>query len=106
MPRYLLKASYTLEGIKGVASGGGSARRDVVKTTIEGLGGTLEAFYFAFGDTDAYVVAELPDNATAAAIALTVNAAGGAEVGTVVLLTPEEIDEASKKSVDYRPPGQ
>jgi uncharacterized protein with GYD domain len=105
MARYLLKASYTLEGVKGVVREGGSGRRDSVAKMTEALGGKLESFYFAFGDTDAYVVAELPDNKAAAAVAMAVNSAGGAQVETVVLLTPEEVDEAAKTAVAYRPPG-
>jgi uncharacterized protein with GYD domain len=70
------------------------------------LGGTLEAFYYAFGETDAYVIAEAPDNVSMAALALTINASGVAAVKTTVLLTPEEIDEAVKKTPSYRPPGQ
>lgn len=70
------------------------------------MGGTLEAFYYAFGETDAYVIAEAPDNVSMAALALTINASGVAAVKTTVLLTPEEIDEAVKKTPSYRPPGQ
>jgi uncharacterized protein with GYD domain len=105
MAKYLLKASYTTDGVKGVLKDGGSGRRAAVEQTVQGLGGSLESFYFAFGDTDAYVVVDLPDNATATAISLVVNAAGGAQVTTVPLITPEEADEATKKSVEYRPPG-
>jgi uncharacterized protein with GYD domain len=105
MPKYLVKASYTTEGVKGVLKEGGSSRRDTVAKVIEGLGGTMESFYFAFGDDDVYATADLPDNVTAAAIALAVNSSGAVNVKTVVLMTPEEIDEASKRTVDYRPPG-
>jgi uncharacterized protein with GYD domain len=105
VPKYLWKASYTQSGVKGVAKEGGSARVEAVKQATESVGGTLEAFYFAFGENDAYVIADLPDNATAAAIAITVNGAGGATVETVPLLTPEEVDEATKKNVDFRPAG-
>ena len=105
MAKYLLKASYTIDGVKGVLKDGGSGRRAAVEETVRGLGGSLESFYFAFGDTDAYVVVDLPDNATATAISLVVNSAGGAQVTTVPLMTPEEADEATKKSVEYRPPG-
>ena len=105
MPKYLFTASYTQEGVKGVASAGGSSRRDAVAHVAESVGGSLESFYFAFGGHDAYVLVDLPDNESAAAVALTVNSAGGAVVSTVVLLTPEEVDAAAKKSVDYRPPG-
>ena len=106
MPKFLFEASYTLDGVKGVQSKGGTSRRDAVASVAESVGGRLESFHFAFGDRDAYVVVDLPDNESATAVALTVNAAGGATVRTVVLLTPEEVDAAAKRSVDYRPPGQ
>jgi uncharacterized protein with GYD domain len=105
MPKYLIEASYTLEGIKGVQSAGGSARRDAVAAAAQSAGGSLESFYFGFGDSDAYVTVDLPDNESAASIAIAVAAAGGARTKTVALLTPEEIDSAAERSVDYRPPG-
>jgi uncharacterized protein with GYD domain len=91
--------------VKGVHSAGGSARREAIAKTAEGIGGKLESFYVAFGDPDAYVIVEAPDTEAAAAVALAVNASGGATVRTVVLLTPEEVDAAAQRSVDYRPPG-
>jgi uncharacterized protein with GYD domain len=105
MAKFLLKASYTTEGVKGVLSGGGSARREAVESMVEGLGGTVEAFYFAFGDADVYVIIDVPDGTTAAAISMAVNGSGAVQVATVPLLTTEDIDEAAKKSVDFRPPG-
>lgn len=105
MPKYLLQVSYTLEGVKGVLKDGGSARRAVAQAAVKSAGGKVESFHFAFGSTDAYVIAELPDNAAAAALALTVSAGGGATVATTALLTPEEIDKAVGTTVKYRPPG-
>lgn len=105
MPKFLIEASYTLDGAKGVQSAGGTGRRDAVAKVAESVGGSLESFHFAFGDSDAYVIVDLPDNESAAAVALTVNASGGATTKTVVLLTPDEVDAAAKRSVDYRPPG-
>ena len=105
MPKFMFEASYTQDGVKGVQSAGGSSRRDAVAQVAKSVGGKLESFHFAFGESDAYVIVDLPDNESAAAVALTVNAAGGAVVKTVVLLTPEEVDAASKRSADYRPPG-
>jgi uncharacterized protein with GYD domain len=105
MPKYLIEASYTLEGVKGVQSAGGTSRRDAVAKVAESVGGRLESFYFAFGDHDVYTVVDLPDNESAAAVALTVNASGAVAVRTVVLLTPDEVDAAAKRSVDYRAPG-
>jgi len=103
--KYLIQASYTLQGTKGLLKEGGSSRRAVVKQMVEGLGGKLDAFYYAFGETDVFVIMDLPDAQSAAAISLAVNAAGGAEVSVTHLLTPEEIDAACKKSVAYRAPG-
>ena len=105
MPKYLIEASYTQQGIEGVQSAGGSSRRDAVAAACESVGGTMESFHFAFGDADAYVICDLPNNEAATALALKVNAAGGATAKTVVLLTPEEVDAAIKQSADYRPPG-
>lgn len=105
MPKFLLEASYSREGVKGVQSAGGSSRRDAVADLAKSVGGELESFYFAFGESDAYVIVDLPDNESAASAALTVNAAGGATVKTVALITPEEMDAAAGRSVQYRPPG-
>ena len=105
MPRYLFEASYSPQGAQGVASAGGSSRRSAIEDLAQGLGGRLESFDFAFGEVDAYVIVELPDNAAATACALAVNGAGGASVKTIQLLTPEEVDEAAERSAAYRPPG-
>ena len=105
MAKFLVKGSYTTDGVKGILNDGGTARRAAVQKMVEGLGGSQEAFYFAFGDTDVYVLVDLPDNTSAAAISMVVNATGAVQVELVPLLTPEEADEAAKMSVDYRPPG-
>jgi uncharacterized protein with GYD domain len=105
MPKYLLEVAYTLEGVRGVVAKGGSARKAAAQATAKSVGGKVDSFYFAFGGTDVYVVADLPDNAAAAALALAVTAGGGASVRTVVLLTPDEIDAATKEGVKYAPPG-
>ncbi len=105
MPKYLISASYSLDGVKGLQSAGGSSRRDAIAKVAESVGGRLESLYFAFGDRDVYTIVDLPDNESATAVALTVNASGAVTVGTTVLLTPEEVDGAAKRSVDYRPPG-
>ena len=105
MAKYLFQASYTEKGLEGLFKDGGSKRREDVAKAIKGMGGTLEAFYYAFGYTDVFCIAELPGNVDAGAFALRVAAAGGATLKTTVLITPEEIDEAVKKAIDYRPPG-
>jgi uncharacterized protein with GYD domain len=105
MPKYLIEAAYTADGAKGLLAKGGSARRKAVEDAAKSVGGRVEAFYFAFGATDAVTILDLPDHASAAALALTVSASGAVESATTVLLTPEELDEASKKSTQFRPPG-
>jgi uncharacterized protein with GYD domain len=106
MPKYLIQASYTAEGTKGVLKGGGSARRSAAQQAIESVDGRLEGFYFAFGGDDVFAILDAPDNVSLAAAALAINASGAVHTKTTVLLTPEEIDQASKKTVRYRPPGQ
>jgi uncharacterized protein with GYD domain len=106
MPKYLFQASYTQAGLKGLLKEGGTGRREAVEKAIKGLGGVLEAFYYAFGYNDVYAIADLPDNVSTTAFSLITNAAGTAKVQTTALITPEEVDQAVKKAVDYRPPGQ
>lgn len=105
MPKFLVVAKYTNPGLKGVVAKGGTARREAVEKLVAGLGGHLESFYFGFGDADAYVTVDLPDNTSAAAVALVVGSSGMVETSTIVLLTPEEIDQAANTTVEYTPPG-
>jgi uncharacterized protein with GYD domain len=106
MPKYLLKVSYTADGVKGVLRDGGSARRQAAEAAVKSTGSRLESMYFAFGDDDVYCIIDGPDNATMAAAAMAISASGLVKAHTVVLLTPEEIDQASKKTVSYTPPGR
>ncbi len=105
MPKYLISGSYTPTGITGVVGEGGSSRREAVEKVATSVGGTVEAFYFAFGGDDFYVTVDLPGNEAAAAVAMTVAASGAATPRTTVLLTPEEVDAATKLSPTYRAPG-
>ena len=106
MPKYLWEANYVGEGLKGLLKEGGSSRRAVVEKIVNSMGGKLEAFYYAFGETDLYGIADMPDNVSTAAFALTIAASGAVTLKTTVLLTPEEIDSAAKKTPSYRPPGK
>ena len=106
MAKYLLEASYTAEGVKGLAKEGGSSRRKKVEKMIRAVDGRLEAFYYAFGTTDAYLIVDVPDAVTAAALSLAVNQSGAVQLKTHVLLTPEEMDQATKKIVKYKAPGE
>jgi uncharacterized protein with GYD domain len=105
MPKYLLEVNYTTEGAKGLLKDGGSKRRQVANALIEGLGGKMEALYFAFGKTDVFAIADLPDSTAAAAAALALAASGAVTSKTTVLITPEEMDQAVKKSTRYTAPG-
>ena len=106
MGKYLVKARYTSEGVKGVASTGGTSRREAVAKMAEGLGGSLESFYFAFGAEDLVVICDLPDNVSALAFSLAINGSGMAKGHVTVLATVEEVDAAIKKTPQYRAPGQ
>ncbi|HEY7723573.1 MAG TPA: GYD domain-containing protein [Pedococcus sp.] len=106
MSRYMFIARYDSAGVKGVVSKGGSARAAVIEKLAADLGGRMESFDFAFGEDDVYTLVELPDNKAAAAVALAVNSTGLAHVRTVVLMSPEEVDAATRQDVSYTPPGQ
>ena len=106
MPKFMLQVSYTLEGVRGLAAQGGSARKKAAAAAVRSVGGKLETFHFAFGADDAYTIVDMPDNEAAAALALAISAGGGATVRTVALLTPEEIDAAVARQVSYTPPSR
>jgi len=106
MAKYLLQGSYSAEGAKGLLKDGGSKRRAAAKTLVESLGGKIECLYFAFGKTDVVAIVDMPDSASAAAASLTIGASGALTGRMTVLLTPEEIDQATKKSAKYTPPGK
>jgi uncharacterized protein with GYD domain len=105
MPKYLFQASYTPQGEEGVRAKGGSDRRDAVADTMRSAGGELECLYFQFGEHDAFAIVDLPDDEAAAAVSLIENAAAGATITVTTLLTPEQMDEAAGRAVNYRPPG-
>lgn len=108
MPKYMLKASLTQEGAAGLLKEGGTGRREAITKLVESMGGTLESLYFAFGDTDVYVIADAPEPASVVAASLTVSSTGIGGISTTVLLTPEDLDAARDTAgqIEYRPPGQ
>lgn len=106
MGKYLVRASYTAEGAKGLLKDGGSKRVEVVRNLLKAAGATLESIYFALGEHDVYIIVDAPDHATVTAIALATNASGAVKVHTTVLLTPQEVDAAVKKTLNYTAPGR
>jgi uncharacterized protein with GYD domain len=105
MPKYLVQSSYNAEGAKGLLKEGGTARRSAAEKVLKSVGGKLESFYFAFGETDAFLIVEMPDNVAAASVSLAVAASGAVHIRTTPLLSCEEMDAAVKKHADYRKPG-
>lgn len=105
MAKYLIKASYTAEGTKGLLRDGGTRRRTAVEEMVQSLSGKLEAFYFGYGEADVYAIADMPDDVSAIAISMIVNASGAVALSTTPLLSAEQVDAACKRSIDYRPPG-
>lgn len=105
MPKYLWSGSYTAEGIKALMAEGGTARRTAISRLADSLGGRLDAMYFSFGSSDVFAIFDMPDNVTAAAVQLAVGSSGSIQGGVTVLITPEELDAATRKAPVYRPPG-
>jgi uncharacterized protein with GYD domain len=105
VPKYLISANYTAEGMAGVRAAGAKARVDAVATMLEAMGGRLESFHFAFGETDVFVIAEAPDDEAVAAVSIAINGSGAVSTRTTKLLTVDQVDEALRRTVDYHPPG-
>jgi len=106
MPKYLIQASYTAEGLKGLQKDKASGRRSAVMSALEPLGGKLDAMYYALGEHDVFAVVDLPDTQTITALSVAVSASGMVRTSTTALLTVEEADQALAKSISYRPPGR
>lgn len=106
MPHYLFRANYVGDGVKGLMSEGGTSRRDAARAAIESVGGSLEAMYYAFGETDVYGFCELPDVASAVALSLLINSSDSVQINLTPLLTVEDVDAAASKTPDYRAPGK
>jgi uncharacterized protein with GYD domain len=104
MPKYLAKARFSSEGLKGLRSAGAASREEMNRIAVQSLGGTLEAFYFAFGEFDMYAIIDFPDDEAAAAASLAVNTVGAVQVEVVKLLTPRQVDAALALTPEYRPP--
>ncbi len=106
MSKYLIKANYNSDGAAGLAAKGGSARRDAVGKMVADAGGSIDCFYYAWGETDAYLVVEMPSDEAMLGIALSVNKSGATTITTTPLLTPEQIDVAASSAPGYTPPGK
>jgi uncharacterized protein with GYD domain len=105
MPKYLVRASLSTDGLKGTLKEGGTKRRDAVAELARSVGGQLEAFYYAFGEDDIIAIFDSPDNVSAATASMTSTAAGAGRATTIVLITPEEMDQIAQRHAQYRPPG-
>jgi uncharacterized protein with GYD domain len=106
MAKYLVTGSYTADGLKGLLKEGGNGRRKAVEDAIKAMGGRLEAYYFSFGDSDVVTIVDVPDNVTAAALAIGISSTGTVGTKTTVLLSADEIDQAVKKTLNFRPAGR
>ena len=106
MPKYLVEASYTPEGVRGLQKEGAVARVDNAAKVAAALGGKCDVFHWSFGNNDVVAIFDLPSSADAAALALAVSASGLVHAKTTPLLTAPECDLALKKSVAFRPPGK
>ena len=105
LAKFLIQGSYTAEGTRGLIKEGGSGRQAAVQKALEGLGGTLDCMYYAFGADDVILICDLPDTTSGLALSLAVNATGAVRISTTPLFSVEEVDAACKKAVSYRPAG-
>ena len=105
MAKFLIQGSYTAEGAKGLIKEGGTGRRAAIQKALDGLGGKVDAFYYAFGANDVVLICDIPDAINGLALSLAVNASGAVRVSTTPLLSVEDVDAACKKAVSYRPAG-
>jgi uncharacterized protein with GYD domain len=105
MAKYLIQAAYTAAGAQGLLKEGASGRKKAVEQAVKSIGGKIEALYWAFGEHDTFLIVELPDNTSAAALSLAVSSSGAVRITTTPLMTLQEVDAACKQAVKYRPPG-
>jgi len=105
MPKFLIKGSYTAEGLKGLQKDKASGREKAISAACSALGGKLDAVYYALGDDDVFVVVDLPSHVQVSSLCVTVGASGMVSTRTVPLLTVAEMDKALGESANYRPPG-
>ncbi len=106
MPKYLYTGSYTDQGLQGLMKDGGTKRMEVTRKAIESLGGKMEAYYFALGGNDFFIILEAPDNVKAITGSLIANASGTVKVSITALVSPEEVDQAVNQTMDWQPPGR
>src|SRR5256712_11617227 len=105
MPKYFFQGSYSVEGIRGLQKDGGSKRRAAAQQAAQSVGGKLDTFYFALGTDDVVGIIDLPDNVSAAAVSLVINAAGAFKFKKTWLVPPAETGPATKKRANFKPPG-
>ena len=105
MSKYLVVASYSSDGVKGLMQEGGSARSAAAAAAIESVGGSLDCMYYAFGDDDVVGICDMPDSASAAAVSMMINSTGAVSLKLTPLITVEEVDAAAALTPAYRPPG-
>lgn len=105
MSKFLIRGNYVGAGISGLRNEGGSKRVAAATAAIASVGGTLDCFYFAFGDSDIYGILDAPDDAAAVAGSLLINSTGAVNISLTPLLDPTTIDAASNVGGAYTPPG-
>jgi uncharacterized protein with GYD domain len=106
MPKFLVEASYTTDGFKGLAKDKASGRKAAIASATKKLGGKLESIYFCMGEQDVILIVDVPDHISAAALSAAASTAGTARTKTTQLLTVDEMDQALGKTVAYRAPGK
>ena len=106
MTQYLIEAKYTDAAWAAMAATP-QDRGKLLGAVLGRLGGRVAHFWFSIGDVDAFVVVELPDNVSAAAVQIAGLAGGGFKsLKTTPLLSTEAAMEAMKKAGELRSSAQ
>lgn len=108
MSFYLFRWRYSHQAMKGMVDRPQN-REEAGRALVEGFGGKMHSFFFAFGEKDGLAITEFPDHEAAAACAMTLAGSGGfASAETTVLITSEEATRAMQRAHDaahgYKPP--
>ena len=106
MAKYLIEATLSADGLKGIEKDTGSGRQTAFTKSVKGLGGKVEFFDFSLGEHDVIAIVDVPDIVTVAALALHISETGLVRTKTTALISAEEMNQAIKKKVEYRAPGR
>ena len=106
MTRYLIEETYTSQAAAALIQNPHD-RTEAIRPIFEAVGGRLEHYYIAYSENTVYLLAEIPDQESLAAILVAFQAGGGpSSIKATPLMTATEAVGVFKEagSLGYRPP--